>query len=235
MKACTRCGEEKPLDEFTKDKRSRDGRQARCKLCNNADARARYAKYTEDPEFVEYTRARSAAWREANPEKARLVWQAWRERNLEACRDRCREYMRTRAENNPEWWREYYADNVERERERGRLSMRQSRLNNPEAERDRRQRYRARHPDRVRARERENTHRRRAMLGAHDPELAELMALLLTMPCVYCGATEQITIDHVVPLSRGGKHEAENLAPACLPCNCSKNNKLLSEWNGRAI
>lgn len=42
------------------------------------------------------------------------------------------------------------------------------------------------------------------------------------------------TVDHIKPLARGGKHEIENLAPACLPCNCSKGTKLLSEWSGRA-
>ena len=63
--------------------------------------------------------------------------------------------------------------------------------------------------------------------------LAALMDELVSQPCAYCGSTENITIDHIVPLSRGGKHEASNLAPACLPCNCSKSGQLLSEWDGR--
>lgn len=38
-------------------------------------------------------------------------------------------------------------------------------------------------------------------------------------------------MDHVRPLSRGG-HEAEyNLVPACGPCNYSKRDKLLIEWD----
>ena len=39
-----------------------------------------------------------------------------------------------------------------------------------------------------------------------------------------------MSIDHVVPLSRGGKHEIENLLPACRSCNSSKGAKLLEEW-----
>lgn len=38
-------------------------------------------------------------------------------------------------------------------------------------------------------------------------------------------------IDHVVPLSRGGKHIPDNLVAACKSCNSSKCNKLISEWS----
>lgn len=38
------------------------------------------------------------------------------------------------------------------------------------------------------------------------------------------------TIDHVIPLSRGGKHCNDNLVAACLTCNSSKGTKLLHEW-----
>lgn len=54
--------------------------------------------------------------------------------------------------------------------------------------------------------------------------------------CVGCGSTDNITADHIVPLSRGGVHGIGNLMPLCKPCNSSKHNKLLSEWryrNGR--
>lgn len=37
-------------------------------------------------------------------------------------------------------------------------------------------------------------------------------------------------IDHVVPLSRGGLHELQNLVIACVRCNRSKGAKMLSEW-----
>ena len=41
--------------------------------------------------------------------------------------------------------------------------------------------------------------------------------------CVYCGCTpEQITMDHVIPLSKGGNHTASNVVPACGSCNSAK-------------
>lgn len=52
--------------------------------------------------------------------------------------------------------------------------------------------------------------------------------------CAYCGDTEgPFHIDHIVPLSRGGEHSADNLTVACAPCNLSKSNLLLDEWEGR--
>lgn len=48
--------------------------------------------------------------------------------------------------------------------------------------------------------------------------------------CVYCPATEDLTLDHVVPLARGGVHSEENLVVACRPCNSSKGVTPLSEW-----
>ncbi len=41
--------------------------------------------------------------------------------------------------------------------------------------------------------------------------------------CQYCGAqTRNLTIDHIQPRSRGGKHLWENLVSACVACNHRK-------------
>lgn len=47
--------------------------------------------------------------------------------------------------------------------------------------------------------------------------------------CLYCGCTitrKTATIDHVVPISRGGKTVWENCATACGPCNSRKGNRM---------
>lgn len=54
--------------------------------------------------------------------------------------------------------------------------------------------------------------------------------------CQYCGTSgkerkKQLTIDHVIPVSKGGKSTFENCVTACFTCNNKKNNKLLSETN----
>lgn len=43
--------------------------------------------------------------------------------------------------------------------------------------------------------------------------------------CQYCGATKDLTIDHVVPKSRNGKDTWENLVTACNTCNHKKGNR----------
>lgn len=53
---------------------------------------------------------------------------------------------------------------------------------------------------------------------------------LRSMSCTYCGSEEDIQVDHVIPLARGGAHAIGNLVPACRKCNHSKNAKLLMEW-----
>lgn len=47
--------------------------------------------------------------------------------------------------------------------------------------------------------------------------------------CAYCGVTEGLTIDHVLPVSRGGKSTFENCVTACSECNAKKSDKMPSE------
>ncbi|HVT44445.1 MAG TPA: HNH endonuclease [Thermoanaerobaculia bacterium] len=50
--------------------------------------------------------------------------------------------------------------------------------------------------------------------------------------CQYCGkrfSSSELSLDHVIPISRGGRSSWENVVCACLPCNVKKGNKLLSE------
>lgn len=50
--------------------------------------------------------------------------------------------------------------------------------------------------------------------------------------CQYCGSrekTSELTFDHVIPKSRGGKTSWTNIVTACRPCNTDKGHKLPSE------
>ena len=49
--------------------------------------------------------------------------------------------------------------------------------------------------------------------------------------CQYCGSTKNLTIDHIIPRSRGGEDTWENLTVACMPCKTRKSDKLLEETN----
>jgi CRISPR/Cas system Type II protein with McrA/HNH and RuvC-like nuclease domain len=47
--------------------------------------------------------------------------------------------------------------------------------------------------------------------------------------CVYCGTKKELTIDHVIPKSRGGTNEWTNLVTCCSKCNLKKGNKTPEE------
>ena len=49
--------------------------------------------------------------------------------------------------------------------------------------------------------------------------------------CIYCGDTEgPFHLDHLWPVSKGGRNEATNIVTACATCNLSKGSKSLREW-----
>ena len=54
--------------------------------------------------------------------------------------------------------------------------------------------------------------------------------------CQYCGKeTRQLTLDHVIPRSRGGEHIWENVVCACIPCNRRKAGKTPTEARMKLI
>lgn len=58
----------------------------------------------------------------------------------------------------------------------------------------------------------------------------ERIKMTVPQACCYCGATGQLTVDHLIPRIRGGPDEADNLVWACRPCNISKNSRDLLVW-----
>lgn len=52
--------------------------------------------------------------------------------------------------------------------------------------------------------------------------------LIQSASCYYCNCKllpEEVTMDHVVPISRGGRSTQGNVVPCCKPCNSHKKNK----------
>ncbi len=47
--------------------------------------------------------------------------------------------------------------------------------------------------------------------------------------CQYCGSRDRLTIDHIMPRSRGGRDTWDNLVAACVPCNNKKGNRTPAE------
>jgi len=50
--------------------------------------------------------------------------------------------------------------------------------------------------------------------------------------CEYCGASEGLEWEHIIPVSRGGPDNIDNQVLACRRCNAEKGDKCLYEWYG---
>lgn len=117
-------------------------------------------------------------------------------------------------------WQKLHPDAVNKSKEK-------YRKNNPEKTRQAISNWQKNNPEAVA----NKSHKRRAKIknGSCHVDKKELQKLYGSS-CLYCGSTESITIDHIVPISRGGIHAIGNLAPACAFCNSSKGTKTLTEW-----
>ncbi|MFI6606888.1 HNH endonuclease [Streptomyces sp. NPDC050507] len=76
--------------------------------------------------------------------------------------------------------------------------------------------------------------RRARLLGTPSADRvteADYAAIRAGGQCVYCGRlTTDGDVDHIHPLTLDGRHETANLVLACIRCNRSKNNSLLTRW-----
>lgn len=110
--------------------------------------------------------------------------------------------------------REYYRLNKEKRRE----SIRKWQVENPEKYRLMMQGVCARRD--ARRKEAKGTFTTKELGALHENYRG----------CPYCGSLGSVTIDHVVPLSRGGTNWITNIQLCCQTCNTSKGNKTHDEY-----
>jgi 5-methylcytosine-specific restriction endonuclease McrA len=76
-------------------------------------------------------------------------------------------------------------------------------------------------------------HARRVLHQQHKRQVKRATFRDCGRRCVYCGSAlgiENATLDHVIPLCRGGSHLPGNLVSACQPCNQLKGSLLPLEF-----
>lgn len=81
--------------------------------------------------------------------------------------------------------------------------------------------YRRKHPEHVRARNK-----------LRDRNAIKALLIEQGGHCGYCGITlhDDAEIDHIIPLSRGGTSEPDNLIACCRRCNMQKFTMTAAEW-----
>lgn len=217
MKPCKKCGETKPLSEFYKEARARDGLRNDCKLCS----RARHASWHESNR--ERHRITAAAWRAANREKDRAIGAAYRAANPERIRARDAKRYAANIEYNRAKSAAWYAANREYARaknaayyvvnnERCRANSAEMRKSNPEQTRIYSQNRRA---------------RERAAGGTLSTGLAAKLFKLQRGKCACCGFPlgDNYHLDHIMPLVLGGTNTDDNIQLLRKLCNQKKHAK----------
>ena len=115
----------------------------------------------------------------------------------------------------------------------------EARKKDPERYREYSRKWRAQNPDKVRDYGKAKRRNRREAKNATEDRLtaAEWREVMAEHNgrCNYCGSRDDIQIDHVMPLSRGGLHNRSNVVPACGDCNNSKNASTVEEWLARKV
>ncbi|MBD2778660.1 HNH endonuclease [Iningainema tapete] len=70
---------------------------------------------------------------------------------------------------------------------------------------------------------------RKASCHAYPYQKTEALARFENS-CAYCGCKEKLTIDHFIPITKGGPDCLGNIVPACIRCNTSKLNHDPLQW-----
>lgn len=214
---CPRCGLEKPLTEFHRDKTKKSGHKSHCKGCvKNIPGRAEYQKRYRD-EHREHCREWEAQYRENNREyfRKKAYERYHSEKGLA--------YREANRERDKEHWRAYYEANRDAILERNRVF---------------------RHSEKGRAKHQLERAMRRAHIQDGDRDIT-LRAVydLAGGQCKLCGGMcdyddyvirDDVTIvgnwypsiDHIIPLSLGGTHTWDNVQLAHKRCNSAKRNSL---------
>jgi 5-methylcytosine-specific restriction endonuclease McrA len=196
-KACNCCGVVKPLSDYRRKSRNKDGRFPKCKACMK--------ERESSEEYKQRNRARANEWYRANPEVVRKRSREWAKANPE----------RSRASK-----RKHQALASARER------LLQWRQENPGALRGYRRRYYLGNRDRYLQYARTRRAKVVGASGYHTKDDVAIIAAVQGMRCAYCRKKlKAFHVDHILPLALFGSNDKSNLQILCPTCNWKKGAK----------
>lgn len=203
-KKCSKCRKVRLVADFGKRTDAADGLQAWCRPCMSEASRARREAKADE------VRAYGAAYRKANPELCKSATLRWRERN----RERVAAQKAAWAARNP--------DKIRESRERNAVAKAAGLAAWKAANREKVREYQrkrrvAGYGGSLRGIDTEGLW---AKGGGLCPLCGDVIDRSLSWPDRYSAS-----LDHIVPLSRGGEHSDENCQWVHLRCNMSKNNR----------
>lgn len=147
------------------------------------------------------------------------------EQYLESARKR---YWKNR-EKNLEWNKKNYYKHIDRRKAYNKKFYRE----NSERIKEHVKRWAKENPKKVLAQSHLKRARKMRAIGKYSEEEFFSLCDEFNWKCCYCDkelSKDTATVDHAIPISKGGSNFIENILPACRSCNSSKNNKDLYEW-----
>ena len=108
LKRCTKCGEEKELDKFYKNKTHKDSLSSECKICI---LKRTIEWYKNNPEKAKINRRN---YYKNNPEKAKMQAKKWRENNPKKVKEKNKRYYQKNLEKIKKYKKEWEKNNREK-------------------------------------------------------------------------------------------------------------------------
>lgn len=218
QKQCTKCKEWKDKSEFYRNRCRADGLHGWCKLCMQK-AKREHQRANRD-EYNTYQRQ----YREDHKEQ----WQEYSRRAYakhgETIRANVKRYYQ-------EVYSEQAKENARRWNERNPEKVKAARRKHYETHREEKAAYvRAwREANRGKCRAYYNNYRARKESngGSFTAEEWKELCAEYGFCCVCCGECKPLTVDHIVPVSKGGSSDISNIQPLCKSCNSSKRDKTI--------
>ena len=198
-KTCTKCGKKKNTNEFHRHASSPDGLYPSCKDC-----------------VSDYNKLHRAEHRERLRQQDREYYR----QNREQVRAGQKQYRLTHKEQVELQKKEWEKANPDKVKE----IARKYRESHKEQRREYYNHYADEHPGWLAS----VVHRRRTLVkggGNFTDNEWKQLCQKYSCRCLACGEKKPLTVDHVIPLSKGGTNTIENIQPLCKSCNSKKNNK----------
>lgn len=173
--------------------------------------------------------------RAENPEYQKGVNQRFYAKHKKEQKQRTKDYAKANPEKRREWDRQWRLNNPERWKEHCRNNYLRNKLPNKEEENAKARARYYKNYEQYRALGRRSVINYRARSanaeGTWTEEEFQEICSNQEWLCFYCGEfMEKATVDHMIPLSRGGSNWPDNLAAACGHCNYSKADKTPEEY-----
>jgi len=201
------------------------GRDSRCKQCVKEYKRQQYAdktsrRYQYYIEHREKVKERSAQWRTDNPN---YYHQYYVEHH-----DKFREYAKQRRPTHQEEVKKYRQEYRATHQEKVKKYARKHYIANREKIAERNRQYRINHPEKMAVYNERRRARNAKAEGSFTAEEWQELCEKYSNKCLCCGRDDiPLTVDHVIPISKGGSNNIENCQCLCKPCNSKKHTKTI--------